>query len=331
MFIMQGTDKLFLIYRPLFHKTNARQQLILTAKIPGIQWVRYLKAREEHPDEIFSLTIPSATIDEIISGRKAKCYIYWMSVAVGCMKVVSQAKYSNRGTVVSDCELEDVCIVKNRSLRSKWRDPEYPSGFFPFYLYGSEDQQHIEHMLLKAPNAQLTAEDIEISIDRPLSKKQLERGLLAYVLLHEQSMQPFTDDNPPTFFSPGTRLYVEIYEDPFTPDAHGPGLAPLFNGLDGPSFYSPVASGSIQLGSRVFVDLTGLNKQDFKTDNRISRYTEASTSEEGKAGWRSMVIDRMDKGEEERQHEARVAEGWASKLKPRISTPTMRSSPLARN
>uniref|UniRef100_A0A8H7XPX8 L-tyrosine decarboxylase C-terminal domain-containing protein n=1 Tax=Psilocybe cubensis TaxID=181762 RepID=A0A8H7XPX8_PSICU len=314
MFIMQGTDTLFLVYRPLFHKANSRKQLIIAAKMSGIHWARYLKAREDHPEEIFTMTIPSTTIEEIVSGQKTKGYIYW------------------QGTVVSDCELEDVSVVKSRSLRSRWRDSEYPSEFCPFYMYGSEEQQHIEHMLLKAPNAQLAAEDIEISLDRPLLKKQLERGLLAYVMVHEQSMQPFAEDNPPFFFCAGAKLDVEIYEDPFTSEAHGPGLAPTFNDLDGPSFYSPVASGSIQLGSRIFIDMTGLNKQDFKADNRISRYTEVSTSEEGKAGWRSMVIDRMDQSEQARR-QARVAEGWATKMKPRVSTPStnMRSSPLAKN
>lgn len=186
-------------------------------------------------------------------------------------------------------------------------------------------------MLLKAPNAQLCAENVEIELDRPLSKKQLERGMLAHVLLHERSMQPFTDDNSPSFFTPGAKLYIEVYEDPFMPDAHGPGLAPSFNGLEGCSFYAPVATGSLQLGARVFVDYKGLNKQDFKTDNRISRYTEVSTSEEGKAGWRSMVIDRMDKGEEERRRQCR-AEGLDTKLKARVTpSTTMRSSPLARN
>lgn len=150
-------------------------------------------------------------------------------------------------------------------------------------------------MLLKAPNAQLTAEDVDLQLDAPLSESQLERGLLLYMGMHEKAMQPINDANRPFFFESGFRSYIEVYEDPFDADEHGPGLAPSFDDVKGTNLFPPIATGTMTLGRYVFIDWTGLNKQDFKVENRISRYTEGTTSEEGKAGWRTMVFDRMDK------------------------------------
>lgn len=94
---MQGTDKLFLVYRPLFHKANGRQQLILTAKMTGISWSRYLKATDEHEGETFTITILSETIDDIISGSMVKGYVYRMSVVSIRGQLVIQTDLSDLG------------------------------------------------------------------------------------------------------------------------------------------------------------------------------------------------------------------------------------------
>ncbi|TFK24917.1 hypothetical protein FA15DRAFT_704219 [Coprinopsis marcescibilis] len=115
-FLMQGTDRLFLAYRPLFHKANSRQQLILEVAVPNhAQQTKYLELKREHPNAIFTLTTKSEVV------------------------------------------LDDL-----RSLLSRWHDPDYDTKHTPFYLYGTPQQQHIDHMLLKAPNAQLTAENVEL-------------------------------------------------------------------------------------------------------------------------------------------------------------------------
>lgn len=74
---MQGTDALFLVYRPLFHKANGRQQLIITAGMTeGLDWIRYVNARDAHPDEVFVLSVPVATIEEILSQPNVHGFIY---------------------------------------------------------------------------------------------------------------------------------------------------------------------------------------------------------------------------------------------------------------
>ncbi|KAF8962310.1 PLP-dependent transferase [Flammula alnicola] len=281
IFIMQGTDKLFLVYTPLFHKANGRQQLIISAEmIEGVHWSRYVKDKDAHPNETFTFSIPSATIAEILQKETVEGYVY------------------RRGTVVFECTLCNIRVIKHRSLLSKWRDPDYPDTFTPFYLYGTLEEQHIDHMLLRAPNAQLAAENVDLELDNPLCEEELADGLLVYLALNEQSMQPLHPSCPPLFFAPDAVMYVEVFRDPFAAVAHGPGLAPKFDDdpQDTPSTsdsWQPLASGSMRLRSGFFVDYIDLNKQDFKADNRISSYTEREISEEGKAGWRNMVFERM--------------------------------------
>jgi hypothetical protein len=75
-FIMQGTDKLFLIYRPLFHKANTRQQLIISADMASLQWTRYLNTKDAHPNDVFTYNIPFATIEDIVTNTTIDGYIY---------------------------------------------------------------------------------------------------------------------------------------------------------------------------------------------------------------------------------------------------------------
>ncbi|KAF4616928.1 hypothetical protein D9613_008569 [Agrocybe pediades] len=275
-FIMQGTDQLFLVYRPHFYDGNGRQQLILTCEFAeGSQLSRYLNDREAHKDEIYTLNIPAITIDTILLSKFVKGFVY------------------RKGTVVLECEICNIRIIKNRSLASKWRDQHYPSNSSPFYLYGTPNQQHIDHMLLKAPNAQLSAEDVELLLDTALSLEQLQYGVLLYLNVFERAMQPFNSVNQPFFFTPGAEIPVEIYEDPFPPTAHGPGLAPSD---DQAAVFSPmaIATGLIRLGNNLFVDYDDLNKEDNRVDVSVSSHSHAGVmSEQGKAGWRNMLSNRM--------------------------------------
>lgn len=148
-------------------------------------------------------------------------------------------------------------------------------------------------MLLKAPNVQLTAQRIELALDLPLDEEELGNGLLLYALIHESSMQPFGDNNPPSFFTPGAVFQVRVFPDPFSEiaTAHGPGLAPNFDAASSSveeylnlsaEAIQPLAIGTMRLGHDMFVDYIDLNKQDFRVEDRISGYTEKSISQAGR-------------------------------------------------
>jgi hypothetical protein len=65
-FLMQGTDKLFLVYQPHFHKANGRFQLILEVSIDKVAMNSYVKARAAHPGEVYKLETEHTTIAELL-------------------------------------------------------------------------------------------------------------------------------------------------------------------------------------------------------------------------------------------------------------------------
>ncbi|GFF54317.1 pyridoxal-dependent decarboxylase conserved domain protein [Aspergillus udagawae] len=112
----------------------------------------------------------------------------------------------------------NVCVfrvIKNRSLNSRNREPEYPTSDMPFYVYGAGAQCHISHSLLKAPNIELGATNIKLTLDADLEDEELARGaILCLTGVPEAPMQPFpaksSDDSSDFFFRPGQEFQVKI-------------------------------------------------------------------------------------------------------------------------
>jgi hypothetical protein len=181
-------------------------------------------------------------------------------------------------------------IVKNRSLSSRWLDADYDSKYTAFYLYGTPEQLHVDHMLLKAPNAQFTAENVQLDLDNEIPAKKLANGVLLFVLnLPERAMQPFTGDEstPCPLFHPNAKFDVMICDDPFPATAHGPGLAAASD------HYPIIARGSMQLPLNVYTDLTNLNRGDFRDDERTTQRMDKRMNWEDQSAWRAMVMKRL--------------------------------------
>ena len=133
----------------------------------------------------------------------------------------------------------------------------------PFYLYGTKAQQHISHMLLRAPNASLCASNVVL--DENLTKaveEKLSGGLILTLSdYREATLQPFpatndeVKDDSSFFFQEKREFNVNVYEDPNKASADGPGL---LNDLD-----APLARGTMKLGEDVHVDVESLNKDPF--------------------------------------------------------------------
>ena len=147
-------------------------------------------------------------------------------------------------------------VIINRSIAPQHLDDAYPD-LMPFYLYGTTLQQHIDHMLLIDPNAQLSATKVTFNLDKDLSS--LVDGSILNELIaianttREVAMQPFNVDHQPTFFTAGRVLPVTIYKDPHSANTPGPGL---LKGLG-----SPVASGTMTLPPGLYVDYTLVNQE----------------------------------------------------------------------
>lgn len=65
--------------------------------------------------------------------------------------------------IATDFVTETISILKDKSLRSRYSDQSYPASFVPFYLYGTPNSLNIDHILVRNPNIQLSAENVQLS------------------------------------------------------------------------------------------------------------------------------------------------------------------------
>lgn len=265
-----GTGELYLAYQPYFHEADCLNQLIVSAKIGKDETDAYMDKREQSGKcATFCVevkdTFPLPDILEAgaFTGR----------VTMNASRRGDDGGNDDNGQessevvvpVIPNVDFRNIKVIKNRSLREL--DSEYPDRFMPFYLYGSaaEGDQHIAHMLLKAPNINLCADNVSLSLDRALSPQHLQAGCIAYATeIFERSRQPFdrnSSNRPPTtgaaFFAPGSALAITVYADPNGPSGSGPGGPPLLSQVD---VSNPLAKGTMTLAGKVYVDARKINE-----------------------------------------------------------------------
>ena len=73
---------------------------------------------------------------------------------------------SASSVTATDFETETISILKNKSLRSRYSDQSYPANVVPFYLYGTPNSLNLDHILVRNPNIQLSAENVQLSISK---------------------------------------------------------------------------------------------------------------------------------------------------------------------
>ena len=160
------------------------------------------------------------------------------------------------------------CVVKDRSLKGRFRDTSYPATCVPFYLYGTPKDLNIDHILVRAPNIQLSADNVHLSLDKDLSDATLQKG--AILLIHgisEASMQPFQSTEGPLgdtlstdsnfFFRPGQSFDVSVFEDPREAGTPGPGIVDVDEG-------HLIGKGTLELGEGRYVDSVQMNMDPYE-------------------------------------------------------------------
>ncbi|KAG8702812.1 hypothetical protein FRC08_003234 [Ceratobasidium sp. 394] len=241
-FIVQGTDKLYLSLLPMFNMANYRHQLILSCDVPANVMAAYREVREK--DTLAFVTLGSARkikLEELLSGS------FEGVMNKGLPK-------DNLGEVASNFQVTNVKVVRNIPIDSKYLDAEY-SKFMYFYLYGTPEQQHIEHLLVSAKNVQLTSDQVQLALTNgKLSAEDLTRGVIVRLEdVREEMVLPVLPPNTPAFFRAGTVHDISIFRDSHGPDAHGPGLTEAYVSA------THIASGRMTLGKMVWADSVMLN------------------------------------------------------------------------
>ncbi|CAE6442059.1 unnamed protein product [Rhizoctonia solani] len=244
-FIVQGTDKPYLTLLPMFNMANYRHQLILSCDLPQNVLETYRAERAKDPSAVFYIgTTKDVKLESILAG----------SFDAMLEKGLPAKNQPPPQRCASDFKVTNIKVLKNTPIDSKYLDRSFPDHMY-FYLYGTKDQRHIEHMLVSSSNAQLTSDQVNLNLSNgTLSEADLAKGLILRLdTIHENIVLPVLPPNTPPFFKPEKELKVSIFRDPHAADAHGPGLTtPL-------STATPIASGTMKLGKMTYTDSTLLN------------------------------------------------------------------------
>ncbi|CAB5290246.1 unnamed protein product [Rhizophagus irregularis] len=254
-FVIQGTDKLYFTHLPMFQMENHRQQVIFTAELPQNIKEDYKKARIKHPSRVYFLGNKNKmTLEEIVcNGNSFEGVIY-------------KGFDSNDQPIsfIEKFKVTGVKVLKKRHLATVFQDANYPRDRMPFYIYGTEQQLHIDHILLKYPSIQLSADCVELKLTQGiLTQSQREKGAILHITdYYEYTMQPFPEikkHGSSFFFQEGREFNVELYKDPVSdPNQNGPGL-------DDVDSNTPFARGTIRLPRKddagcLFIDSYSINK-----------------------------------------------------------------------
>ncbi|KAE9396101.1 PLP-dependent transferase [Gymnopus androsaceus JB14] len=184
-FVMQGTDRLYLVHFPMFNMASHHYQLIITGELPPAEMEKYVKAREENPGQLYTLAnVKKEELSTLLKSRRFKAR-------------VDKGIPSTPGStpLIEEVELANIEIIVNRQIDSTHLENSYLASSVPFFLYGTGKQLHIDHVLLASPNIQLNADQVKN--------------------VPEQSMQPFPANatiqlNNQFFFKPGSQFEVVL-------------------------------------------------------------------------------------------------------------------------
>jgi len=176
---MQGTDKVHLVYLPQFNVAPRRYQVIMTGDLPHKVMTKYVEFKETHPGEFFTLrTVDKTLLSDLLRDGHFKAVMNIGHPAPG------------RPQLAENFEVTNIQVIVNEPLASNALDPSYPA-LMPFYLYGTPQQQHIDHLLRVSPNQQLNADRISLRLSTNLTEQELSTGVVAvFHQVGERSMQP---------------------------------------------------------------------------------------------------------------------------------------------
>ncbi|KAI0602443.1 pyridoxal-dependent decarboxylase domain-containing protein [Biscogniauxia sp. FL1348] len=177
-FLMQGTEQVYLIHLPLFHVAKHRQQLIVSVVLDPVSMEEYITLKKSNPNEPLILaTQDKVLMQDIVNDR-------------GTFQAQIMTKESM--IILQDVEVTLTDVVVSRPLNSKWRLKDYPASFMPFYLYGTSQEVNIDHVIVRAPNTQLSAGRCKLEFYNEVPDTIWEKPLVLLLEdVYEAPMQPF--------------------------------------------------------------------------------------------------------------------------------------------
>ncbi|KAK1831944.1 pyridoxal phosphate-dependent transferase [Podospora conica] len=253
-FLIHGTDSVFLVYRPMFNIAKHSRQIIIAVELDedGGKAYRALKGNTE--ETIILKSANKIDLDRLIQGVESGERTTF----------VANLMTESNGMIHSRLQVSLTRILKNRSLQLSSLSPAYPFELFPFYIYGTLSDAHIDHILTRSPNITLSASSVLANdTPSPSPSDSLTAALASGAILtlsshYERPLQPFPSSNDalpsPFFFRPGAEFAVKIWADPAHPSDSIRGV------LERVAKQEPLATGTVTLGEDVVVDVEKLNR-----------------------------------------------------------------------
>ncbi|KAK4168147.1 pyridoxal phosphate-dependent transferase [Cladorrhinum sp. PSN259] len=245
-FVIQGLEskELYFVHIAMFHMANHRKQLIIKAKLPDDVYKRYVDDRKKDLSQFFTIGNPKKeTLEEMVEGLKnpetAPNFRFQLDKGVPTGNAPPPP-------LVSDFALEEVEVIVDESMAFPDLDTDYPDKM-PFYLYGSQGETHMDHILKKSPNAQITTDLVKVTdFNPPLTDEQLKKGLVVVLDdVFEKSLQPLNTkkDNKGFDVREAVEHHASVYK----------------TYEEAKSGSNPVARGKISVGDMIYADWHEVN------------------------------------------------------------------------
>jgi hypothetical protein len=181
-FIMMGTEKLFSCHLPMYFMPDHSFQVILEIELGDNDIETYLKTRKENPGEpLIIMNNTEMLLEELVNAGSYMAAGYFAN---------------ENGDPVGNPFIDSTTVTVKRKLLFESLNPstEYPENL-TYYLYGTNSEFHLSHLLSKAPNFQQEL-DVELSGDIIDKIKALDSQIVKISIpsLNERSKQPITID-----------------------------------------------------------------------------------------------------------------------------------------
>jgi hypothetical protein len=174
-YLMLGTKNLYLCHLPMYNMAAHVFQTILEAKIEASEMEKYLKLRNENRSKaIIVLNTSPMSLEELANSKS----------------FVGEISFANEngdpiGKLLGTTHVNVKKILLFNQLNKD--SPDYPEHL-EYYLFGTNSDWHLSHLLSKAPNFEQEL-DISISGNQP-NDKESEIFKVSIPSVDERSKQP---------------------------------------------------------------------------------------------------------------------------------------------
>ncbi|MFZ0511537.1 MAG: hypothetical protein WAM14_08020 [Candidatus Nitrosopolaris sp.] len=178
-FIMMGTANLFICHLPMFFAPNHSYQTILEVELPKTDNDAYLRTRNENPGKPLIITNSNPMfLRDIVNSNSFQAF----------------ASFADPDGTPLDNFIESTIVTKKGTVLFEPLNPN--SQYAPsltYYLYGSDSDVHLSHVLRKAPNFE---QELDVILSGNISSKVKEPNfMLAKVLIPSLKDSPSLDES----------------------------------------------------------------------------------------------------------------------------------------